>query len=342
MAIGTATAIIGSAVLGAGASLYGASRQSSAARDASRAQTQANDQAIQLQREQRDIASRTLQPYAVRGNQAFDLMAPHLGMGGTRATQERAPSLAASFTSGLGGAGGSDLTGYLQANPDVMQHYQRLTPQQRRQYPTPEAFAQYHYDVAGRAEGRTMPGQGGQQPNQPAGPQMPQTGMEEYVTPEQAQEQAWEKYRNETTYGKIGDYEAGKARGEFMDMAASGGSALSGRTMRGMAEVGEEAAMRNFQGYMGMLGGISDQGYGASTGIASSGQTFANNASQLTQASGQARADGIRGSADAFTSGLADAAGWGGWAAGQFAQRPGTTTPPAARIGSGYTDMRDY
>jgi len=245
----------------------------------------------------------------------------------------------------------------MEANPDVMEAYRRGEFGNR----SLEDAADFHILNFGVREGRPginsgQPASGGQVPgmvnagggammpggNTGAGPGSVQTGMEEYVTPEQAQEQAWEKYRNETTYGKIGDYEAGKARGEFMDMAASGGSALSGRTMRGMAEVGEEAAMRNFQGYMGMLGGISDQGYGASTGIASSGQTFANNASQLTQASGQARADGIRSSADAFTSGLADAAGWGGWAAGQFGQRQGTTTPPAARIGSGYTDMRDY
>jgi type II secretory pathway pseudopilin PulG len=332
--MGVATAIIGSAVLGAGASLYGASKQSKAARSAAAAQTTANNQAIQLQREQRDLAGRTLQPYVDRGNEAFGLMAPHLGMGGTK-TPTLAPAYAntALSTSFAGGQQGPNFQGYLSSNPDVMQEYQNNRSIQQRY--TPEEFAQYHYETYGQGEGRQMP-VFGQQP-QPQAPAPVETGMEEYVTPEQAQEKAWEKYRTETTYGKIGDYEAGKARGEFMDMAASGGSALSGRTARGMAEVGEEAAMRNFQGYMGMLGGVADQGYGASTGIASSGQTFANNAGQLTQASGQAQAAGITGQADAFTSGLADAAGWGGWAAGQIA---GQRKPPT--VGGTVTGRNTY
>ncbi len=133
-----------------------------------------------------------------------------------------------------------------------------------------------------------------------------------------SQEEAWNKYRTETTFGKIGDFYADKAGKEFVDLAGSQGSTLSGRTARGMAEVANEAAMGNFNSYMGYLGGISDQGYGATTGIASAGQNFANNASQLTQASGAAAAQGKLNSASAWQSGLSDVAGWGGWAAGQL------------------------
>ena len=65
------------------------------------------------------------------------------------------------------GGGGFNASSYLQANPDIMQHYQNaMTPQQRQQYPTPEAFAQYHYNTIGKTEGRNMGGgvQGGQNP----------------------------------------------------------------------------------------------------------------------------------------------------------------------------------
>ena len=317
------SAIIGAAVIGSAAGLYGASKQASAAKKATQAQTQANDQAIQFQREQRGISQQALQPYVDRGNQAFSLMAPHLGM--SAAPQQSTPTLGAGYaatglSSNFAGGGGFNPQTYLQANPDVAQYYNANARQLSSRFPNAEAFANYHMQTFGESEQR--PGMNVAQAMQPTGPQTPSTGLEEYQTPEQAQEAAWEKYRTETTYGKIGDYEAQKARGEYMDLAGSGGTALSGRTMRGMAEVGEEAAMRNFSGYMGMLGGISDQGYGATTGIASAGQTFANNASQLTQASGQARAAGALAQGQAWQTGLADAAGWGGWAMGQMGQRP--------------------
>jgi uncharacterized protein HemX len=55
MAIGTGTAILGAAALGAGAGLYGSSRaaktQANAARDAAAAQVQAADRAAEVQRE---------------------------------------------------------------------------------------------------------------------------------------------------------------------------------------------------------------------------------------------------------------------------------------------------
>lgn len=316
MAIGTATAIIGAGVLGAGASLYGASKSAGAAKDAANAQAKANSDAIQLQREGRENAERVLTPYVSRGNEAFSLMAPHLGMGGSTTPTGQSSQIMYPQTALGGTQGTSRWSGYLQANPDVLKHYQTLSPQQRAQYPTPEAFAQYHYNTVGRTEGRSMGEPSPQSTGQVGSGQKATTGLEEYQTPEQAQEAAWEKYRNETTYGKIGDYEAEKARGEFMDLAGSSGSALSGRTLRGMAEVGEEAAMRNFGSYMGVLGGVSDQGYNASTGIASAGQTFANNASSLTQATGNAQAAAAQAKGDAWQTGLADVAGWAGWAAG--------------------------
>lgn len=333
--MGIETAIIGSAILGAGTSLYGASQGSKAAKDAASAQTQANNQAIAFQREQRDIAQQQLAPYQARGNAAFALMAPHLGMGGG------APSAANGLApppTGLGTSRADQMQAYFQQNkPAIEAFYRQNGKTFDRMGRDWMAATEHYFNTEGWKRGDRLPTPGAPATGGPAvpgttgigggammpggdGQQMAQGGgdMAEYQTPGQAQEEAWNKYRTETTFGKIGDFYADKAGREFVGLAGSQGSALSGRTARGMAEVANEAAMGNFNSYMGYLGGISDQGYGATTGIASAGQNFANNASQLTQASGSAVAQGKLNSASAWQSGLSDVAGWGGWAAGQL------------------------
>ena len=103
------------------------------------------------------------------------------------------------------------------------------------------------------------------------------------ATPAETQEQAWTAYQ-QTPWGRIGQMEADKAGAAFLSKAGSQGGALAGRTMRGMAEVGNEAQLRNFTGYYGALGGVADTGFNADTGIASGGQQFANSASNVLAA----------------------------------------------------------
>ncbi len=114
--------IIGAAVIGAGASLFGASQMSNAANSGTAAQTQANNQAIAFQREQRDIAQQQLAPYQARGNAAFALMAPHLGMGGG------APSAAnglAPPSTGLGTSRADQMQAYFQQNKPAIEAFYR-------------------------------------------------------------------------------------------------------------------------------------------------------------------------------------------------------------------------
>lgn len=330
MAIATGTAILGASIIGGAAALGTGAMGANAASSAARAQQQANNQAIALQREQAGRATAALTPYVQRGNAAFGLMAPHLGMGGgpPSAANGQAPA------TGLGGtqAGPTVWSQYLQSNPDVAQAAMRdlSQPHIRNQgITTPEQYAEYHYNTFGRTEGRQLT-----DPSAAPASGLGGSDMAEYQTPGQAQEEAWNKYRTETTYGKMGDFYADKAGKEFLDLAGAQGSSLSGRTARGMAEVGNEAAMGQFSSYMGMLGGISDQGYNATSGIASAGQNFANNSSQLTQASGQAIANGRLNSAAAWQSGLGDVAGWAGWAAGQYKPTGGGGSPVSGSFGA--------
>lgn len=82
MAISMAAAVIGSAVIGAGASAIGASKNSKAIRKSQAAQTAANDQSIALQRETYGQNKEILNPFAQRGNAAGVTRNALLGLGG--------------------------------------------------------------------------------------------------------------------------------------------------------------------------------------------------------------------------------------------------------------------
>jgi hypothetical protein len=90
-----ALAIVGSAVIGAGASYAAAKSQSKAIDRATAAQTQASDQQVQLAREQMDRAQTTLQPYVERGNRANSYLdALTYGQGAPPAAPAASPAAA--------------------------------------------------------------------------------------------------------------------------------------------------------------------------------------------------------------------------------------------------------
>jgi len=72
MAIGTTAAILGSAAISAGAGIFGAMQQSSAADRATNAQTAAQDKNIALQREIFDQQKATLAPWQTAGLEALN------------------------------------------------------------------------------------------------------------------------------------------------------------------------------------------------------------------------------------------------------------------------------
>lgn len=67
-----AAAVVGSAVVGAGASIAAGNKQAKAAKDAANMQREAASEEIAFQREARDDANRILTPYSNLGNQARD------------------------------------------------------------------------------------------------------------------------------------------------------------------------------------------------------------------------------------------------------------------------------
>ena len=157
---------------------------------------------------------------------------------------------------------------------------------------------------------------------------MPTSGMGQQgapdptATPAETQEQAWAAFEA-SPWGKIGTMEANNARDAFIASAGAQGSSLSGRTARGMAEVSEEAKLRNFGGYYGALGDVTERGYSADSGIASGGQTFANNATDITLQGGQNAANLAiaKGQNQGNTAG--DLASWIGWGMGNMGSMSG-------------------
>jgi hypothetical protein len=102
-----------------------------------------------------------------------------------------------------------------------------------------------------------------------------------------------------------------------------------------MAEVSEEAKLRNFGGYYGALGDVTNRGYQADTGIASGGQTFANNATNIAMQGGQNQANLAiaKGQNQANTAG--DLASWIGWGMGNMGSMGGGGSTGTKSSGGG-------
>ena len=187
---GPTTAIVGSAILGAGTSMIGASKQSKAAKQATQAQTQAAQQQQNLSREIYYDQRGLFQPYYQAGLQGLygqggvmDLMGmgpygPQAQPSGMRPPaqpgQAQIPGLAniggvqAGMTGGNafmpyspGGAVAQqpqpDWNAYLQANPDVAAYY-RANPRALAQFGGDMSrAAAAHYQLHGQREGRQLP-----------------------------------------------------------------------------------------------------------------------------------------------------------------------------------------
>lgn len=123
MAIGTTTAILGSAALGAGASVIGGKNQSKAVQKAANASQAASDQATAEQRRQFDIANANQQPWLTTGTSALNQLAslyglqtsqgPNFGSFNEAAYLAANPDVAASIRAGnFGGSGLAHYTEY--------------------------------------------------------------------------------------------------------------------------------------------------------------------------------------------------------------------------------------
>jgi hypothetical protein len=291
-----AAATLGAAALGAGASVMAGNSQAKAIKNAGNVQQQSQNQALQFQRESRDQARDVLSKYAVEGNAARGRQRTFLGLNN--------PAGGGQYSGAMGSTQGRpDYAAYVRNSPDLAAEFSK--PGVAQQFGgDPAAYGQWH---AQTFADREVPNTGMGQPGQ----------ADPTATPAETQEQAWAAFEA-SPWGKIGTMEAQQARDNFITSAGAQGSALSGRTARGMAEVSEEAKLRNFGGYYGALGGVTERGYSADTGIASGGQMFADRAANITQQGGQNAANLAIAKGQNQGNTANDLASWIGWGMGKM------------------------
>jgi hypothetical protein len=317
--MGIETAIIGSAILGAGASMAGASRSASAARDATAAQTAAANQQLALNREiyydQRGLQQPYLQAgyQALYGNSGLMNLLGHAG-GSTQAGTAAPANAFASGTYGTGTIGapqsGPDWDAYLQANPDVAQSFAQAvrTPHLRNLgITTPQQYAEYHYNTHGRGEGRQLPQYQQQQASpQPVGSPSKdvdvnggvrsgdQDASGSQIGPMTATLRETPGYQFLQDEAKRGVENSFAARGKLL----SGGAmdALNTRTL-GIADQTYQSAVNN-------QFNLANIGMGAAAQIGGAGQSYANGAGNAFANIGNAQANGAIGQANAFNAGL--------------------------------------
>lgn len=223
-------ALLGAAVVG-GASIYSANKQSSAAKKASAAATDAASQEIALQREARDEARKTFQPYSQEGAAARRLYNGAMGIG----------------------VGGS-------TDPSAL------------------AAARSDYDAGFEA----------------------------------------------SPFWRDAQYGTGQAMNALMSTNAAmgrGSSINSGKALRAASDIQTGYRANATQNYLSSLGGIIDTGLTADSGIASGGQTYANNAGNAIRNAAGVQANATMAGAQAWGNAASDIAGLAGYMYGNY--RPG-------------------
>ncbi|MEY2759938.1 MAG: hypothetical protein RIR33_3716 [Pseudomonadota bacterium] len=277
------TAIVASAAIGSAAAIHSSNQQSKAIKNAGNVQKQSQDESIAFQQRARDEAKQILSKYSTEGNAARGRQNAFLGLNKPAAPAQQPIMRPQPYAGALGRpmAGGR--------------------PMQNGRYGTMEID---QFESPGMVMGGPL--------------EMAQPGQADPTkTDAETQEEAWSAYEA-SPWGRIGVMEAGKARDDFLSMAGAQGSALSGRTARGMSEVAEEAKLRNFMGYYGALGDVTERGFSADTGIASGGQAFADRAANITMQGGQTAANLQIAKGQAKADGINDLASWIGWGVGQM------------------------
>lgn len=138
MAISTAAALIGSAVIGGASSAISGSKAAGAARDAASAQA-ATDRYIY------DTTRSDYAPYRAVGTGALGKLAQIYGV-------ETGPASGGTFGSS------PDYAAYVKANPDLVADFNKVAGKYGNDA---AAYGQYHWDRYGQFENRTLPTTGG-------------------------------------------------------------------------------------------------------------------------------------------------------------------------------------
>lgn len=291
MAIGTTAAILGSAVIGAGASAVAGSKNSKAINNATAAQTESNAANLALQERVYNQNRTDLNPYVQRGNQAGNAINALLGLGGSQ--QQGGPQAATlpgvqpNAMSQFGGpvpAGGAGAPYGLAEAPGYS--YTGTNPSRA------EAMAMNDMAILPNAGGLYSGIGTTSLPNVPFNPgasspvtqTTPTTAAPAPANGQSAQQNAFDVFRNSTGY----QFRLGEGLDAVNSGWAGNGLLQSGAALRGITEYGQNFASNEFGNYMSLLSGQQGTGLQAAGAQAGVGVNYANAASNINSANANA------------------------------------------------------
>lgn len=366
--MGIETAIIGSAILGAGASAIGASKQAKAAKKAAAAQTDAANQQIAMQERIYQDQRNLQQPYYQAGLQGLygqsgvmDL----LGHGGGQqpmgqSAPQGPPQLQTgqpNYASGsygvqqTGQQSGPNYAGYVAGNQDLQAAFQGLTPEMQRgitslgydknrdgQIDAGE-YGAFHYAKHGQSEGRKLP------QYQPTGNALAQgtgqVGTAQQVDPnagaatptDPAEGPMTQSLRQTPGYMFLQD----ESKRQIENSFASRGELLSGSAMNALNERTLGIADQTYQQSVNNNFNLANLGMGAAAQIQGAGAQYGANAGNALGNIGNAQANGAYGQANAWNAGaqgVGNALAGGLGAYGAYKGWGAGSTPAAASTGT--------
>lgn len=275
MAIATATAILGAAAIGAGASVLGSSAQSKANNKAVSAQKSATAQQLQLGRESmalnRDIYNSNyalLSPWVSRGNVAGDYFSALLGLPSAPAMQSPLAPQAQSQS-------------YTPASRSI-------NPRTMGALGAARVFGGSNLERVMMDADRQRNAVVAQEPVPTSGYDPPSASQATGVSAPTAQ-QAFQQFANSAGVRFAMD-EMGRA---VSHNAAGRGALESGAAAKALQDRASNIAVRDyFMPYMGMLSGLSGQGAQAGSAVAGVGSNFGSLAAGINSGMGNAIANG--------------------------------------------------
>lgn len=273
MAIGTTAAIIGSAVVGAGASALSASKNSKAIGKATDAQTQGNREALAAQERARAENVRLQQPLYNAGMPAVFARNALLGLGGTAPQNVQQPQVQPNALSQF--AGGQMPAGYGYGMVEGASG-----PFQRDMVPNTGSNRMAWQSQISQG-GLPYPAFGNQVVPQTQA--VPQGTVNSGMTSQQAAEDAFTNFRNSTGY----QFRLGEGMNALNSGYAGAGVLQSGAAMKDAVRYGQDFASNEFGRYFGMLGEQQNLATGAANALSGVNTTYANNAGNLAIAQGQ-------------------------------------------------------
>jgi hypothetical protein len=269
-----------SAGIAAVSSIGGGVIQSGAARRAGRAQTQAAEASIAEQRRQFEAVRQLLNPYVEAGTPALRGMMDIAGVGGGR---------------------GTDWASYVNANPDALENWNSLTPEQRAQFGNNIAtFGEYHWNEDGAR--RDISQFGG-------------------TDAAQAQQRAIAGLEASPIFQTL----ARQGEDAIAQNASATGGLRGGNTQGALARFRPALLDRFIEQQYGRMADIAGRGQGAAMGLGQAGLETGQSIGQTMIGAGQARAGAIGAQGQIWSNTLGQL---GGMATNIFGAR-------AARGGSG-------